>query len=101
VYNKLSGSTPTVVTGGCPCQGFSLANKKQTDEDERNYLFQEFIRGVSILSPEFILLENVSAMKQAKDGDFVTAIVTALEKLGYTVEYGSKRIRVWSATRQK
>lgn len=76
-----------VLTGGVPCQGFSLSNKKRDDEDERNYLFEEFIKATKIIQPKAILIENVSTMKSAKDGEFVDAIEKSLAKLGYNVEY--------------
>lgn len=76
-----------VLTAGIPCQGFSIANRKQHDEDERNYLFEEFIRATKILNPKFVLVENVSTMKAAKDGEFVEAVVECLERLDYEVDY--------------
>lgn len=77
----------TLLTAGIPCQGFSIANRKQHDEDERNYLFEEFIRATKLLNPTFVLVENVSTMKAVKDGDFVDAIVECLDRLGYRVDY--------------
>ncbi|QEY35459.1 DNA cytosine methyltransferase [Caproiciproducens galactitolivorans] len=35
-----------LITGGVPCQGFSLANRKHNDFDERNFLFLEYMRFV-------------------------------------------------------
>lgn len=83
----LGGEDLTLLTAGIPCQGFSIANRKQSDEDERNYLFEEFIRATKILDPKFILIENVSTMKAAKDGEFVDAIGECLEQLGYRVDH--------------
>jgi DNA (cytosine-5)-methyltransferase 1 len=83
----LDGEPLSLLTAGIPCQGFSIANRKQSDEDERNYLFEEFIRATKLLDPEFVLIENVSTMKAAKDGEFVAAVVECLERLGYRVDY--------------
>ena len=83
----LNGEELTLLTAGIPCQGFSIANRKQNDEDERNYLFEEFIRATKILDPKFILIENVSTMKAAKDGEFVDAIEECLDRLGYRVDH--------------
>lgn len=83
----LDGHDLTLLTGGVPCQGFSIANKKQDDEDERNYLFEEFVRAVKLLDPEFVLIENVSTMQAAKDGAFVDAIHECLNHLGYASEH--------------
>ncbi|UIP00629.1 DNA (cytosine-5-)-methyltransferase [Halobaculum sp. CBA1158] len=83
----LDGDDLDLLTAGIPCQGFSIANRKQHDEDERNYLFEEFIRGVRLLDPEYVLIENVSTMKAADDGGFVEAIEECLDRLGYTVDH--------------
>ncbi|WP_224333682.1 DNA cytosine methyltransferase [Haloprofundus halobius] len=85
--DALSGEELAVLTAGIPCQGFSIANRKQHDEDERNYLFEEFVRAVKILEPRFVLVENVSTMKAAKDGEFVEAVVECLQRLGYATDY--------------
>lgn len=83
----LDGDELSLLTAGIPCQGFSIANRKQHDEDERNYLFEEFIRGVRLLNPKHILIENVSTMKAADDGGFVEAIEECLDILGYKVDH--------------
>lgn len=47
--------------GGPPCQGFSLAGKKNPN-DARNLYVEDYLRFVHILNPDFILLENVPQM---------------------------------------
>ncbi|HHK8603700.1 TPA: DNA cytosine methyltransferase, partial [Vibrio parahaemolyticus] len=47
-----------LIAGGPPCQGFSLAGKRN-EKDPRNKLSEEYIKMVEIVSPKFILLENV------------------------------------------
>ena len=44
-----------VVIGGPPCQGFSMAGNigRQFIDDPRNHLFNEFVRVVKILNPNF------------------------------------------------
>lgn len=76
-----------VMAAGIPCQGFSLANKKQDDEDERNYLFREFMRALDPIDPDYILIENVSNIKAAKEGQFVEDIEEALRRKGYNVDH--------------
>ena len=63
-----------LLTGGVPCQGFSLANRKHNDDDPRNFLF-----------PDYIILENVSGMTMRKGGQFVDDIKAAMDDLGYNV----------------
>jgi len=78
----------TVVSAGVPCQGFSLSNRKRWQDDDRNFLFKEFVRFVEILEPEVIMLENVSGMRSTKGGQFVLDITTAMSEAGrgYVVE---------------
>ncbi len=71
-----------VLLAGVPCQGFSLNNRKRNVEDPRNYLFYEFIRIIKILKPDFVLLENVSGIKSAKQGKIVQEIESQIIKTG-------------------
>ncbi|GAC1411341.1 MAG: DNA cytosine methyltransferase [Candidatus Velthaea sp.] len=84
----LDGKTPDVLVGGAPCQGFSLCNRKQFDEDPRNLLFKEYMRIVELTKPRFVLFENVRTIKAAGDGSFVRAIEEHFEELGYAVRSG-------------
>lgn len=77
---------PLVVYGGPPCQGFSTSNQRtRTAANPRNWLFREFIRVVTEVRPEWVVIENVSGMLQTEDGMFVDAIHSSLDELGYTV----------------
>ncbi|MFV8404158.1 DNA cytosine methyltransferase [Vibrio harveyi] len=81
-----------LIAGGPPCQGFSLAGRRNA-KDPRNKLSDEYIKMVEIISPKYLLLENVrgfNASFKAPEGKKVkkphSMIVKAkLEKLGYKV----------------
>lgn len=45
-----------MITGGVPCQGFSIANRKHNDNDERNFLFLEYMKFVKVFQPDYIIL---------------------------------------------
>lgn len=60
----------TLLTGDVPCQGFSIANRKHNDNDERNFLFLEYMKYVREFSPDFIILENVSGLRTTAGGAF-------------------------------
>ena len=47
-----------VLVGGPPCQGFSMAGRRQHD-DPRNQLFGQYLRLVEIIKPKIVLIENV------------------------------------------
>jgi DNA (cytosine-5)-methyltransferase 1 len=77
---------PMIVFGGPPCQGFSTSNQRTRKADnEKNWLFKEFVRVVGEVQPEWVLIENVSGMLQTEDGLFVEEIRRSLEALSYTV----------------
>jgi len=84
-----------VVIGGPPCQGFSRLNNEQIEldqmeEDERNSLFEEFLRLAASLEPQYIVMENVRDLinRETSDGEYVKDnIVEAFEQYGYDCEY--------------
>ncbi len=54
-----------VLVGCCPCQGFSVARRKGTD-DPRNYLYLQFARALSIIKPRYFITENVKGLLSAR-----------------------------------
>lgn len=57
------------VFGGPPCQGFSLAGKRKQN-DPRNFLFKEYLRVISEISPNYVVMENVEGFITTKLLDF-------------------------------
>lgn len=79
-------SSPDVLIGGVPCQGFSLNNRKRHENDERNFLYKEFIRIAKQLRPKVVVIENVSGM--ISTGDVVESIKKNLtDELNMKVTY--------------
>lgn len=70
------------ILGGPPCQGFSLKGKKLGLQDERNFLFREYLKLVEEIQPDFIVMENVKALIKTANGYFLNEITQALENLG-------------------
>lgn len=89
-----------LVVGGPPCQGFSVAGKRDIS-DERNNLFNQFLRVVKDVNPYFFVLENVPGILTLGDGAFYHKIVNGFQKLGYNVsvrileasDYGVPQLR--------
>lgn len=52
----------TLVCGGPPCQGFSMANRQRILDDPRNQLYKAFLTFLSYVRPEFFIMENVKGM---------------------------------------
>jgi len=63
-----------IITGGPPCQGFSLANINRKEEDDRNSLVFDYIDYVNHYQPNLFVMENVSGMKSIGDGSFINEI---------------------------
>lgn len=76
----------TVVMGGPPCQGFSQKGKRIGLDDDRNFMFLQFVKVVEIIKPQFFVLENVSNILTAEDGYFKDQIIQLFTKLGYDVQ---------------
>ena len=74
-----------VIIGGPPCQGFSIAGKRNPD-DPRNRLYQKFIEIVEQIQPEAVLIENVPHIAAMNDGAVKRAIEADLSALGFVVE---------------
>ena len=90
--------TITMIVGGPPCQGFSLAGRRDK-KDSRNSLFKAYMRIVDAVQPLFILLENVNGITMEFDKGtrekrkvgrppepYSRRIARALEKAGYEVQ---------------
>ncbi len=75
-----------VITGGPPCQGFSLAGQRLSD-DPRNMLFREYIRISEDIQPKVIFFENVNGIMNMQGGKVLNAIVTEFEKIGYNCKF--------------
>lgn len=71
-----------LVVGGPPCQGFSVAGKRNPN-DPRNSLFKEFVRVVSEIRPWYVVMENVPGILTMQKGSVKQAIIDAFEAIGY------------------
>ena len=80
-----------VIVGGPPCQGFSLAGKR-SPADERNKLYQQYVRIVDAIKPKAFVFENVALLTSMKNENgefFIDCIVNAFHSVGYTVQYNT------------
>ena len=76
-----------IITGGFPCQAFSVAGKRGGFEDTRGTLFFEIARIARILKPRYLLLENVKGLLNHSRGTTFATILNTLGELGYWVEW--------------
>lgn len=75
------------ICGGFPCQAFSIAGNRRGFKDTRGTLFFEIARFASILKPKYLFLENVKGLLNHDKGDTFEVILSALDELGYDVEW--------------
>lgn len=57
----------TVVCGGPPCQGFSMANRQRILDDPRNQLYKAYLTFLKHVRPQFFIMENVKGMSNKID----------------------------------
>ena len=76
-----------IVIGGFPCQGFSVANVKRHEGDQRNTLYKELIRVIEAKKPKFFLAENVKGLTNLAKGKVFEMILSDFVGIGYRVVY--------------
>jgi DNA (cytosine-5)-methyltransferase 1 len=74
-----------VVTGGFPCQPFSVAGKRKGTDDDR-YLWDETIRVVRECKPIWFIGENVEGLINIQEGMVLRQVQNDLEKEGFEVQ---------------
>lgn len=72
------GGPVRLLSGGPPCQPFSLAGKHRADQDDRNE-FPSMLRAVRALNPQAVLLENVPGLVRPSFRPYLDYIVRQLE----------------------
>lgn len=80
-----------ILTGGFPCQPFSVAGYRKGFDDDRGNLFFQIMRLVDEMEannnkPRVIFLENVKNLKTHDKGNTFRVIKETLETKGYKVE---------------
>jgi DNA (cytosine-5)-methyltransferase 1 len=74
-----------VLTGGFPCQPYSVAGKRKGKEDDR-HLWPEMFRAIREISPRYIVGENVYGLVNWDGGLVFNEVQTDLENEGYEVQ---------------
>lgn len=93
-----------LLTGGFPCQPFSVAGQQRGTSDDR-YLWPEMFRAIREIQPRWVIAENVPGLVSWSDGMVFEQVLSDLENEGYevapfvlpaaSVNAPHKRDRVW------
>lgn len=87
LLTEASLSHVDVIAGGPSCQGFSTHGKRLED-DERNFLYREFMRVVHDVRPPVVIMENVKGLLISGRGAYKAQVEQSFQEMGYHVTSG-------------
>lgn len=76
-----------ILTGGFPCQSFSMMGKQKGFDDIRGNVFFNIIKILQVKKPKFILLENVKNIIKHDNGNTIKIIEDEIRNVGYKNVY--------------
>ncbi|WP_079267846.1 DNA (cytosine-5-)-methyltransferase [Streptococcus suis] len=76
-----------LLTGGFPCQSFSMMGKQRGFNDLRGNVFFQILEIAKIKKPAFILLENVKNIITHNKGETLEIVLNSLKESGYPCIY--------------
>jgi DNA (cytosine-5)-methyltransferase 1 len=79
-YERTGRSTVDIISGGFPCQPFSVAGKQKGKSDER-HLWPQMLRIIRELAPTWVVAENVPGIMRIAGDD----VCASLHAAGYEV----------------
>ena len=109
-FSKQWRSDDIILTGGFPCQPYSLAGKRKGKDDSR-HLWPEMLRVIREIQPTWVVGENVYGLVNWNEGLVFEEVCIDLENEGYQVQpyilpacsVGAphRRDRVWFVAHRK
>jgi len=76
-----------ILTGGFPCQPFSLAGRQEGFQDPRSNVFWKILQIIDHHNPRCVVLENVKNLVTHDDGNTFKTIKDSLEGRGYHIRF--------------
>lgn len=102
-FNELKKRLPKIdiITGGFPCQDFSMLWKRGGLSTDRGNLYRYFVESVRVFNPKVFVAENVKGLLTANGGKAMEQIVRDFEAVGYRTyphlynfaDYGAPQLR--------
>lgn len=74
----------SVLLAGPPCQGYSVAGKRDP-KNPANLLYKEVARFAKSIQPEIVVIENVLGLRRVKGVEFIEKIREEIQSAGYWV----------------
>lgn len=74
-----------ILTGGFPCQPFSIAGKQEGFQDERSNVFWKILSIIDFHTPQCVILENVKNIVTHDNGETFKIIKEKLTERGYYI----------------
>ncbi len=90
---RWAGELPFILTGGFPCQPFSMAGEKAGEDDARN-MWPQTIDTIRRIKPVYVLLENVPNLLNF---EYAGTIFRELAGVGYRVEWDCIPANIYGA----
>lgn len=76
-----------ILTGGFPCQPFSVAGKGLGINDSRGILAVDMLRIVRLNRPRIVVAENVKGLQSKKHKPLLDMYIEEMEAMGYNCQY--------------
>lgn len=89
--------TPTLISGGFPCQDISYAGRGCGINGKRSGLWKEAVRIIKEVSPKWVICENVSALRTRG----LPQVLCDLSEIGYDAEWYCYRASRFNAPHKR
>ena len=90
INKLLNGREVDLIIGGPPCQAYSLVGRARSANgmkgDQRNYLYVHYAKYLEKYNPKMFVFENVTGIKSAGDGIYLTNMEKLFLKKGYNMK---------------
>ena len=89
-----------ILTGGFPCQPFSIAGEQKGFDDERSNVFWKILKIIKKHKPKVVILENVKNLQSHNNGNTFETITKEIDKLKYFYKFKILNTSVYTSIPQ-